>query len=159
MGGWTLSGVALVQSGPFMTISTTNDPSGTGYNVLNSTGGRADTVAGVNPYAGQSLDSWINPAAFTDPANNIGRFGDSQQGSVTGPGTKALSMSLLKRIAITESARFELGAQVSNLFNHPNFAPPSTLTVGVGGFGQINALQSAEGAGPRAIQLTGRFTF
>jgi hypothetical protein len=159
VGGWTLSGVALVQSGPFMTVTTLNDPSGTGYNQLNSNGGRADTVAGVNPYAGQNLNSWINPNAFANPANNIGRFGDSQQGSVVGPGTNAVSLSLLKRIAITESARLELGAQVANAFNHPNFAPPSTLTVGVAGFGQINALQAAEGAGPRAIQLTGRFTF
>jgi len=46
---------------------------------------------------------------------------------------------------------------------HPH-APPSepglpNLVVGVPGFGTINALQSAEGAGPRAIQLTGRINF
>jgi hypothetical protein len=159
VGGWTLSGIALWQSGPFMTVSTLNDPSGTGYNQLNANGGRADTVPGVNPYAGQSLNQWINPNAFVDPANNIGRFGDSQQGSVVGPGTTAISLSLLKRIAIKESARFELGAQVANLFNHPNYLAPSNLTVGVEGFGQINSMQSAEGGGPRAIQLTGRLTF
>jgi hypothetical protein len=157
--GWTLSGVAIVQSGPFMTVSVTSDPSGTGYNTFNSNGGRADTVAGVNPYAGQSLAQWINPNAFSDPGDNIGRFGNSQQGSVVGPGTQALSVSLLKKVAITESARFEIGVQASNLFNHANYAPPPSLTVGVAGFGQVNALQSAEGAGPRALQLTGRFTF
>jgi hypothetical protein len=68
-------------------------------------------------------------------------------------------MSLLKRFALTESARLEFGAQVSNLFNHPNFGPPNNLTLGVPEFGQITALQSAEGAGPRAIQLTARITF
>jgi hypothetical protein len=159
VGGWTLSGVALWQTGPFMTVSTLNDPSGTGYNQFNANGGRADTVAGQNPYAGQSLYSWTNPNAFVDPANDIGRFGDSQQGSVVGPGTTAISLSLLKRFVIRESARFEIGAQVANLLNHPNYAVPSNLTVGVAGFGQINALQSAEGAGPRAIQLTGRINF
>jgi hypothetical protein len=159
VGGWTLSGVALVQSGPFMTVSTLNDPSGTGYNQFNANGGRADTVAGVNPYAGQNLNSWINPNAFADPNDNIGRFGDSQQGSVVGPGTTAVSLSLLKRFVIKESARFEIGAQAANIFNHPNYAAPSNLTVNVAGFGQITAMQSAEGAGPRAIQLTGRFTF
>jgi hypothetical protein len=66
---------------------------------------------------------------------------------------------LLKRFILTESSRFEVGAQSSNIFNHPNFAPPSNLTLGVAGFGQITALQSAEGAGPRAIQLTARLTF
>ncbi len=159
VGGWNLSGVGLWQTGPFMTISTLNDPSGTGYNQLNANGGRADTVPGVNPYAGQSLNQWINPNAFVDPANNIGRFGDSQQGAVVGPGTVAISLSLLKRVALTETARIEFGAQVANLFNHPNYLAPSNLTVGVAGFGQVTAMQSAEAGGPRAMQLTGRITF
>ena len=159
VGGWNISGIALVQTGPFMTVSTYNDPSGTGYNQLNANGGRADTVAGVNPYAGQSLAQWINPNAFADPDNNIGRFGNSQQGSVVGPGTTVISLSLLKRIDLAESARLEFGAQTANLLNHPNYLAPSTLTLGVAGFGQVNTMQSAEGGGPRAIQLTGRLTF
>lgn len=162
LGGWVLSGLMLFQTGPFMSVATLNDPSGTGFNLFGAftgNGGRADTVAGVNPYADQSINQWINPAAFANPPNNIGRFGDSMSGAVQGPGTQDVSMSLLKRFALTESARLELGAQVSNLFNHPNFGPPNNLTLGVPAFGQITSLQSAEGAGPRAIQLTGRITF
>jgi len=157
--GWELGGVLLFQSGPFMTVSTLNDPCGCGFNAFNSTGGRADTVPGVSPTAGQSIGQWINPAAFTSPANAIGRFGDSSAGNVVGPGTQAVSMSLIKSVAVRESLRVQIGAQVANLFNHPNFAPPSTLTVGVAGFGALNALQTAEGAGPRQIQLTARITF
>jgi hypothetical protein len=41
-----------------------------------------DLGKGVDPYQGQSLNQWINPAAFTDPPNAIGRFGDSQSGAV-----------------------------------------------------------------------------
>lgn len=159
VGGWSLAGVGLIQSGPYMNVTTLNDPAGTGYNIFNSNGGRADTVSGVNPYTGQSLAQWINPNAFVDPANDIGRFGDSQQGSVVGPGTKTLSASLLKRFAIRESMHVEVGAQVANIFNHPNYAPPNNLTLGVPAFGTITAMQIAEGAGPRVIQLTGRFTF
>jgi hypothetical protein len=122
-------------------------------------GGRADTVKGVDPYKGQSLDQWINPNAFAIPADNIGRFGNSQQGAVQGPATKAVSISLLKRVSFTEQIRAEIGAQVSNVFNHPNYAPPGNLTVGIPGFGQITGMQSAEGAGPRQIQLTARLTF
>jgi hypothetical protein len=158
-GGWELAGVLLFQSGPFMTVSQLNDPCGCGFNDFNSTGGRADTVAGVNPYAGQSIGQWINPAAFTTPANAIGRFGDSEAGGVVGPGTEAVSMSLIKSIPIKESVRAQVGVQVANLFNHPNFAPPGNLTLGVSGFGAITALQTAEGAGPRQIQLTARITF
>jgi len=169
IGGFVLSGVALFQSGPFLTVTTLQDPSGTGYNTygnLFGVGGRADTVPGVSPYAGQSVSGyWINPAAFTDPCTcgangpTIGRFGDSLSGAVEGPGTRAVSLSLLKRIPITETVRLEFGAQVSNVTNHPNYAPPATLTVGVAGFGALTAMQSAEGAGPRQIQLTGRLTF
>jgi hypothetical protein len=157
--GWELAGVLLFQSGPFMTVSQLNDPCGCGFNVFSSTGGRADAVTGVNPYAGQSIAQWIKPAAFATPPNNVGRFGDSGAGSVAGPGTQAVSMSLIKSVQIRESARVQVGVQVANLLNHPNFAPPSTLTVGVAGFGALTALQTAEGAGPRQIQLTGRITF
>jgi hypothetical protein len=122
-------------------------------------GGRADTVKGIDPYQGQSLNQWINPAAFSIPADNIGRFGDSLQGAVQGPATNAVSLSLLKRFSFTERIRAEIGAQVSNVTNHPNYTPPGNLTLGVPGFGQITGMQTAEGAGPRAIQLTARLTF
>jgi hypothetical protein len=158
-GGWELSGVAFFQSGPFMSVATLNDPSGTGFNIFNANGGRADTVPGVSPYAGQSINQWINPAAFTDPADAIGRFGNSTAGSIVGPGTQAVALSLIKRFTIKERLRAEMGMQVSNAFNHPNYIPPSVLTVGVAGFGQITGMQTAEGAGPRQVQLTGRLTF
>ncbi len=40
----------LFQSGPFLSVTTPSDPSGTGYNTYNYNGGRADTVPGVSPY-------------------------------------------------------------------------------------------------------------
>jgi hypothetical protein len=165
VGGFVLSGVALFQSGPFMTVTLPGsaDPSGTGFPGLAASlignGGRADAVVGTDPYQGQSLNQWINPNAYSIPPNNIGRYGDSLSGAVQGPSTKAVSISLLKRIAFTESTRLEIGAQVSNILNHPNYAPPSNLTLTVPGFGAIQSMQNAEGAGPRQIQLTGRFTF
>ncbi|HEY7387162.1 MAG TPA: carboxypeptidase-like regulatory domain-containing protein [Bryobacteraceae bacterium] len=173
VGGWVLSGVALFQTGPYMNVATTSDPSGTGFNIFGGgtfggIGGRADSVRGVSPTSGQSLAQWINPAAFTDPCANcgvngnpeaIGRFGDSEAGAVQGPGTQAVSLSLLKRFIFTERMRLEFGAQVANVFNHANYAPPGQLTLGLPGFGTITGMQNAEGAGPRQIQLTGRFTF
>jgi hypothetical protein len=157
--GWELSGVLLFQSGPFMSVGTLDDPCGCGYNEFQATGGRADVVSGVNPYGGQSINQWINPAAFTNPGNAIGRFGNASAGDVVGPGTQAVSISLIKTINLTERIRARIGAQVGNVFNHPNFAVPNSLLVGVAGFGQITALQVAEGAGPRDIQLTGRINF
>ncbi len=169
VGGWQLSGVLLFQTGPFMSTAVLSDPSGTGYNIygnLYGLGGRADTVPGVSPYAGQSINQWINPAAFADPCANacangtaIGRFGDESSGSIVGPGTQAVSLSLIKQFTIKERMRVQVGMQVANAFNHPNYAPPNSLTLGEPAFGQITSMQSAEGAGPRQVQLTGRLTF
>jgi len=123
-------------------------------------GGRADTVPGVSPYAGQSINQWINPAAFADPCANcqtlangvttaIGRFGDESSGSIVGPGTQAVSLSLLKRFSIKERIQVVVGMQVANAFNHPNYNVPSNLTIGAPAFGQITSMQNTEGAGRR----------
>jgi len=173
VGGWQLGGVALFETGPYMSVSVTSDPSGTGFTDwgnFSGLGGRADTVPGVSPYAGQSINQWINPAAFADPCANcqtlangvttaIGRFGDESSGSIVGPGTQAVSLSLLKRFSIKERIQVVVGMQVANAFNHPNYNVPSNLTIGVPAFGQITSMQNTEGAGPRQLQLTGRITF
>jgi hypothetical protein len=51
-----------------------------------------------------------------------------------------------------------VGAQVANALNHRNYDVPN-LQVDSGAFGLISGLQSAEGAGPRTVMLTGRLTF
>ena len=158
VGGWQLGGVLLFQTGPFMTVLAPGDPSGTGFNQLVGDS-RADAVAGANPYANQTLGQWINPAAFVQAPNNIGRFGDSAVGSVVGPGTQAISLSLIKAVKFTERLHLQFGAEAANLFNHPNYAPPTNLEIATSGFAVINSLQTAEGAGPRSIQLTARLNF
>ena len=52
----------------------------------------------------------------------------------------------------------QIGAQASNLFKHRNWTTPNTA-FGTSSFGTITDLQSAEGAGPRSVQLTARFIF
>jgi hypothetical protein len=158
MSNWELAGVLLFQSGPFLTaVNTAADPSGTSLSLSGT--GRVDVVPGVSPYpANQTLGAWINPAAFSIPANNIGRFGYESVGYVTGPGTECVSLSLMKSVSITERARLRFGAQASNAFDHPNYGNPN-LTLGTAAFGTITSLQSAEGAGPRAPQLTARLSF
>lgn len=158
-GGWQLSGVMLFQTGPFLTVVASGaDPSGTNFeNIIGN--GRADIVSGVSTApSNQSIYNWINQAAFAIPINNIGRFGDSPVGSVVGPGTKSVSLSLFRTFKLTERVNMRLGAAATNIANHPNYGTPG-LTLGTSTFGIISSLQTAEGAGPRAMQLTGRITF
>jgi len=159
IGGWELGGVLLFQSGPFMTVTVPGaDPSGTGFPLLIGNG-RADLVPGVSLYAdNKTAQHWLNPAAFAVPKSNIGRYPTAPVGNVVGPGTQGISMSLTKSVRITESVRFQIGAQAANVLNHVNYAPPNT-TFSTAPFGTISNVQTAEGAGPRQIQITSRLTF
>jgi hypothetical protein len=163
VGGWQLGGVLVFQSGAFLTIGQQSvDSANTG--ILNTLGSaRADIVPGVNPRAVHGLTNsagpvYINPAAFTLPPVNAGRFGTSSVGNVVGPGTDAVSLSLIKSIKITEQLQFQFGAQAANALNHRNYDGPNQF-VDAQGFGTISGLQSAEGAGPRNVEITGRISF
>lgn len=161
IGGWQLSGVVLAQTGPFLTVlSSGADPGGTNFPNLESSVVRADSVSGVALYpANQTVSSWISPAAFAVPQNNIGRFGNSAVGSVVGPGTQAVSLSLFKSVSVTERLHLQIGAAASNLFNHPNYAAPALDVNTPASFGTISSLQSQENGGPRSLQLTARISF
>jgi hypothetical protein len=92
------------------------------------------------------------------PKNNIGRPGNSAVGSVVGPGTQAVSLSLFKSIPLTERVNLQLGVAASNALNHPNYTTPN-LNLGTAPFGTITNVQNQEGSGPRSVQLTGRVSF
>jgi hypothetical protein len=162
LGGWELAGVIVIQTGPFLTVTAPGtDPSGTNFtNSFDASGDpRADVVSGVSLYPkNQSINNWVNPAAFVAPPDNIGRFGDSPVGNVVGPGTKTISLSVYRTFKYKERASLRIGASAANLFNHPNYGLPD-LGIGDGAYGKISSLQTAEGTGPRAIQLGARLTF
>jgi hypothetical protein len=158
-GGWQLSGVVIAQTGPFLTpYESSVDPAGT--NILTTeTITRADIVPGVSLYPAQrTTKQWLNPAAFAVPTANRGYFGTAGVGSVVGPGTGNVSLSLAKEIQLGGQRKFELGIAAANVLNHRNYEPPN-MQVDAAGFGSITALQTAEGAGPRNLELSGRFSF
>jgi len=159
IGGWQVSGVLLYQTGPFLTVVAPGaDPMGTNFANLEGAG-RADGNAGVPLYPdNQNITQWINKAAFAIPQNNIGRAANSSVGALVGPGTQAVSLSLFKSVRIKEGIRFQVGAAASNAFNHPNYTTPN-LNYGTAPFGTITNVQSAEGAGPRQVQITSRVIF
>ena len=160
VGGWQVAGVLLFQDGPFMTVTASGaDPMGTNFPNLEGAG-RADIVPGVavKPQ-NQTIQNWVNAAAFAIPANNIGRPGNSPIGSVIGPGTQAVSVSLFKTVKIAEATAFQIGAAASNVFNHPNYGTPSLNLASPSSFGTITSMQSQENGGPRSLQLTARILF
>jgi hypothetical protein len=160
-GGWEIAGRMLFQTGPRISVTAPGtDPSGTNFdNSFDGGDPRADIVPGVpiTP-AHQTINNWVNQAAFALPPDKIGRFGTSPVGAVTGPGTQEVSISIYRTFSYKERVSLRIGASATNLFNHPNYGLPN-LSLGTSAFGVISSLQTAEDTGPRAIQLGGRFTF
>jgi hypothetical protein len=156
LGGWQMSGIVLFQTGAFLTPTFTGtDPSGTGASRRASQ--RPDLTGDPIP-AQQTSAAWFTRAAFTAPANNIGRYGLASVGSLVGPGTKNFSMGLAKKFRFTEKTGLQFQADFSNVFNHLNLGNPSTNTSS-SAFGTITGTQSAEGTGPRVIQMGLRLFF
>jgi hypothetical protein len=171
-GGWQLSGVLIAQTGPFLTpYESSVDPAGT--NILTTeTITRADLTPGRRIYsAHRTTGAWLQApcpdqngvdqcdSAFSVPTANRGTFGTAGVGSVVGPGTSNVSLSLVKDILLGGQRKFEFGIAAANVLNHRNYEPPNMQVDAVGSFGTITALQTAEGAGPRNLELSGRFSF
>jgi hypothetical protein len=165
LSGWQLAGVTILQSGPFLTpYEDSVDPANT--NILTTIGQtRPDQLKGISLYAPQRTTSqWLNTAAFpylnlqTISGVGIGRFGNAPVGGVVGPGTDNSSLSLMKNFTLYRQSKFQLGIEAANVFNHRNYEPPN-MQVDSSGFGSITALQTAEGAGPRSLELAARITF
>jgi len=67
----------------------------------------------------------LNTNAFSTPPGNT--YGDLSRNAGRGPGFRQFDIGLSKNTQVTERVGLRLGAQLFNLFNHPNFANPSGL--------------------------------
>ncbi len=187
VGGWQTSNIFLWQSGPFLTPyfpSGQGDPSGTGsglngglYGDLGHRTQNPDRVG--NPkLTGRNRTDWISTSAYVCPGEPgwmpgspcttgsgqpgaplpIGRFGNAQDGSVTGPGTVALSSGLSKTFQFTERVSLRAEGTFTNVLNHTNLGNPN-LNISSGQFGVITGTQTGDFAGPRTGQISARLQF
>ena len=160
VGGWRLTGVTLLQSGPWLTPyypSTTSDSSGTNPTQRSVSQQRPDCLAS-GYLANPTVSDYFDRSAFSIPASNIGRFGNCGVGILEGPGTVTLSMSAGKTFQITEHLGVRYEAQFANLLNIRNKDVPN-LNVNSASFGLITQSQGVEQGGPRTIQMMLRILF
>ena len=159
IGGWALSGIFTASTGrPInITVSRSSSDFANGY----ASNQRPDFVPGVPIYpANQTIDNWLNPAAFAVPPagvrGNLGRY------AARGPGYWEADTALEKRIPIVENLSLSFRAEAFNVFNHPIYGnPESNLSAG-GEFGRITTIlnDGAVGTGtPRRLQLMVRLDF
>jgi hypothetical protein len=152
IGGWSTNWILTVQDGqPFTIGCPTGTASGFGCNAF--------MVPGVDPYAGSSVEHFVNASAFSNPSpvTTVGQTDFSPLGGsgsqVSGPPFRRLDFSLFKQFKASERVAVEFRAECFNLTNTPNFALPSQRNfLNTVSFGQITATRDSPND-PRQLQF------
>ena len=205
VGGWRLSSILTVQTGPYETPyfpSGQGDPSGTGSGLNGALGAgfvsfdtshrdqHADQNFGVSTKpTNRNRLNWINSGAYACPGDPswtvgnacttgsgftpasattvvpngpvplpIGRFGNSQVGSVEGPGLVNLSAGVNKTFAITERFKLRAEGTFTNVLNHTNLGDP-VMDLSSPNFGQVQDSIASDFGGARTGQISARLEF
>jgi Carboxypeptidase regulatory-like domain/TonB dependent receptor len=177
--GWQIGGVLQASSGAPFTVLIGGDPLGLGS---------TDPFAYPNRLTGAGCGSAVNPGNpknyikvqcfglpqatpaiaarcvpySTDPNSCSNLLGNSGRNGLTGPGLINVDFSVFKNMRITERANLQFRAEMFNIFNHTNFAPPldnNTLFnqdgTSVGSAGVIDSTQTTS----RQIQFGLKLAF
>jgi TonB dependent receptor len=164
LAGWSVAGVATVQSGDALTILYNNSKNvfGIAQDRAQLTGACTKDQIVSTGSVQQNLNSYFNRSCFTTPpiigADGLGTsFGNSGTGIVDGPGQANVDLSLAKNIPLPwlkEQSSLQFRAEFFNAFNHPQFADPdnnfSSATFGIISSTSVN---------PRVGQLALKVSF
>ena len=145
LGGWTISGVTMAQTGTPLTVNASGDVLGLGGNTTS----HANLVAPIT-YP-KTFNQWFSTGSFAQPAAL--QFGTAPRNIVKGPGRDNWNLSLYKTFQFTERAGLQFRAESFNTWNHTQFTGVDTGLNG-GGFGKINAV-----ADPRVFQFGAKVFF
>ncbi len=105
-----------------------------------------------SPYAAtRTIQSWLNPAAFVQPA--LGTYGAMGAMNILGPGSINIDMGLTRTFRIREKQSVQFRAEAFNLPNHVNPGNPN-VTFTDSNFGRI--LTAADG---RTMQIALKYVF
>jgi len=90
-------------------------------------------------------------------------YGNSGVGILPGPGQANFDFSVLKSTRITERQSIQFRAEFFNVFNHPQFSPPSYNSVGRYYLPDVNSPTggwiTSTSVNPRIIQLALKYSF
>ena len=161
IGGWSVSGITIYRTGaPFSLAFTV--PS----NYIGWWGGRPDTVAGADLYAGQQSGhdivkgvQWFNPNGFAPPQPWL--YGNSARNMLFGPGFWNWDIGVQKTFTVREGHRIQLRFDGLNAFNHFNLGAPNATIADTrdGGLPNPNAGKILSGSGSRILQLGLKYMF
>jgi hypothetical protein len=114
LSGWQLSGIGTARTGLPLNV-TISRPASALPDQINSNQ-RPNCVADVPIYpAQQTVQHWLNAAAFTMPA--AGTWGNCGRNLVRAPGIWQMDTALQKRVPLNERVGISFRGEVFNLFN------------------------------------------
>jgi hypothetical protein len=171
LGGWEISGSAALQDGqnetPLWLAPDIHGITHTTSRTPPQVARRPDCVADPNlPSDRQSIDAWYDVNAFRLPTTP-GVFGSCGRGIIEGPAVRVLHGALYKRFR-AERFSFRIGAQATNVLNHPNFSNLSASALqldNTSGRAKITGAAGAtsgstgDAAGARSMRLELRIDF
>jgi hypothetical protein len=102
-----------------------------------------------------SIHNWFNGCAFM--AQTAGTLGNEHRNQLFGPHQRHVDFSLSKEFPIWEATKLQFRAEAFNITNTPNFAIPSSATVGVTTMNQITS--TSTGYNPRELQFALKLLF
>lgn len=130
-GGWSLGGIATIQSGfPFTPQL--------GFNPSNDGDTRNPVRPSWNPaFHGPVVlggpERYFDPNAFLVPAN--GTYGNVGRDTLFGPGSASVDFSALKNTNLSERMKLQFRAEFFNVLNRANFSTPNTVVFSSTGSG------------------------
>jgi hypothetical protein len=140
IGDWQINGILTLQSGMVIGVITT-----AGNNLY--AGSRPNQI-GDPKAADQTIDHWLNPAAFTAAAQRTPGNAPRNLTNTRTDSLENLNFSLLKNVFKSEKWRMQFRAVASNLTNTPVFGMPGR-GVGSSTFGVVTTTVKAA----RNVQL------
>ncbi len=130
---WQLNGITTIRDGQPITPSTSVDSA--------NNGGRA--APNWDPYLGTpgftpSVQQWFDTAGFSQAPNYL--YGNEGRDILKGPGAINFDASIMKLFKVSklgEGGTVQLRFEAFNIFNHPQFAVPSNVTINTVGVGSL----------------------
>lgn len=167
-GGWTLSSNWFFRTGlPFTAIDNADFGALLGFNYEGAIFA-SPLSANLTANCGNAVNTPCLSASEYAPAGALTGFGTSGRNTLRGPGFFDVDMSLMKDIRIRERLMFSFGAQVYNLFNHPNFDQPvndisnplfGSTVAAVGPPTSLLGSFVGAGSSPRFVEIKGMIRF
>jgi Carboxypeptidase regulatory-like domain len=153
--GWMLSGIFRAQSGYALSVTTGGDRAldGVQYQRVNQ--------VGDDPYGAKSVDNWLNPQAFVQPA--LGTHGTSGRNAYTGMGGRVVDLALVRAFRFSNTRRIEVRMESFNAFNWfrplPPDANPNTSQSPVTNLANPNFGRYQVAGDPRVMQFAVKYSF